>query len=188
MRAAQILGADRLILDLQDRLIADSIAIRLRIADLIRTHCHELLTQWPCAGEHPAFDGTTYIFYVIQEEVAGIWGASVLSDPKQVAWQADGTVKVIEHLPDNVARRTLFTQHAGCAGWVAQPAPWQTQDNTEFQFKADDLAFRSTSPLCAASFNPCQVEARYGDVPCVGHALQHTVFIDTQDRTARRNG
>lgn len=38
MRAAKILGADRQILDLQDRLIEDSIAIRLRIADLIRTH------------------------------------------------------------------------------------------------------------------------------------------------------
>lgn len=37
MRAAGILGADRLILGLQDRLIVDSITIRLRIADLIRT-------------------------------------------------------------------------------------------------------------------------------------------------------
>lgn len=141
MRAAQILGADRLILDLQDR--------RLRIADLIRTHCHELLTQWTCAGEHPTFDGTTYMymFYVIQEEVAGIWGASRLSDPKQVTWQADGTVKIIEHIPDNVARRTLFTQHAGCAGWVAQPAPWQTQDNGVWAAPAGDSGATLVNPL-----------------------------------------
>jgi hypothetical protein len=89
---------------------------------------HELLTEWTCASEHPTFDGTTYMFYVIQEEVAGVWGASVLSDPKVVTWKTDGTVKLIEHLPATVARRTLYSQHAGFAGWVAQPSAWQTTD------------------------------------------------------------
>jgi LmbE family N-acetylglucosaminyl deacetylase len=37
-RAAKILGADRLILDGQDRLIQDTISIRLRLAQLIREH------------------------------------------------------------------------------------------------------------------------------------------------------
>lgn len=69
---------------------------------------HELLKGWVCASEHPTFDGTTYMFYVIQEEVEGIWGASSLSDPKIIQWNADGTVKIAEHLPGNVGRRTLF--------------------------------------------------------------------------------
>lgn len=89
---------------------------------------HELLTEWTCASEHPTFDGDTYMFYVVQEVMddggAGIWGASVLSDPKRVTWRADGTVKVVEHLPANVARRPLYQQAMGMAGWVALPAVW----------------------------------------------------------------
>ena len=69
---------------------------------------HELLKGWVCASEHPTFDGTTYMFYVIQEEIEGIWGASLLSDPKVIQWQEDATVKIVEYLPGNVGRRTLF--------------------------------------------------------------------------------
>lgn len=87
---------------------------------------HELLTAWTCASEHPTFDGHTYMFYVIQEEVAGIWGASSLSDPKLVTWCADGRVKIIEHLPANVTRRPLLDQADGMQGWVAQPYAWAT--------------------------------------------------------------
>lgn len=89
---------------------------------------HELLTEWTCASEHPTFDGETYMFYVVQETVddgdAGIWGASVLSDPKRITWRDDGTVKVVEHLPANVTRTPLYRQAQGHAGWVALPQPW----------------------------------------------------------------
>ena len=69
---------------------------------------HELLAGWMCASEHPTFDGVTYMLYVVQEEMEGVWGASVLSDPKRVEWMADGTVRVREHVPGNVTRRPLF--------------------------------------------------------------------------------
>jgi hypothetical protein len=68
---------------------------------------HLLLEKGSCASEHPTFDGTTYMFYIIQEEINGIWGASVLSDPKQVAWQPDGTVQIREVPPNKEARRWL---------------------------------------------------------------------------------
>jgi beta-fructofuranosidase len=94
---------------------------------------HELLKEWMCASEHPTFDGTTYMFYVVQEEVEGIWGASVLSDPKKIAWQPDGTVKVLEHVPDNVARRTFFQASApqkdALDGWVHQGSTWRSDPN-----------------------------------------------------------
>lgn len=108
---------------------------------------HELLTQWTCASEHPTFDGTTYMFYVVQEEVAGIWGASVLSDPKRVTWQPDGKVKVVEHLPDNVIRRTLFTQQTGFAGWVAQPTHWHADDNAVWSAPQDASDATLVNPL-----------------------------------------
>ena len=69
---------------------------------------HELLAGWMCASEHPTFDGVTYMLYVVQEETAGVWGASVLSDPKRLEWMADGTVRIREHVPGNVSRRPLF--------------------------------------------------------------------------------
>lgn len=99
----------------------------------IKPDNHELLTQWTCAGEHPTFDGTTYMLYVVQEEVEGIWGASVLSDPKEVTWRADGRVKVKEHLPANVARRTLYSQQTGLAGWVARPDAWRVNQEGDWQ-------------------------------------------------------
>jgi len=70
---------------------------------------HALLEAWSCASEHPTFAGTTYMFYIIQEEINGIWGASSLSDPKQVAWLPDGTVQIREYVPDNVRREGLFS-------------------------------------------------------------------------------
>ncbi|MEZ4861795.1 MAG: family 43 glycosylhydrolase [Caldilineaceae bacterium] len=86
---------------------------------------HELLTAWTCASEHPTFDGVTYMLYIIQEEIDGIWGASVLSDPKRIEWQADGTVRIREHLPANVQRRMLFdSRHEDFAGWVQHGGAW----------------------------------------------------------------
>lgn len=48
------------------------------------------------------------MLYIVQEEINGIWGASVLSDPKRIEWLDDGTVRVCEHLPAAVTRQMLF--------------------------------------------------------------------------------
>jgi len=86
---------------------------------------HELLTESTCASEHPTFDGITYMLYIIQEEIEGLWGASVLSDPKQICWQADGTVQIHEHRPATLQRTDLFTGKTdGFAGWVGHGGQW----------------------------------------------------------------
>lgn len=87
---------------------------------------HELLTEWTCASEHPTFDGVTYMLYIVQEEIEGIWGASVLSDPKQVVWQADGKVQIHDYLPPNVVRQPLFLgDQDGFTNWVEHGGRWQ---------------------------------------------------------------
>ncbi|GIV79480.1 MAG: hypothetical protein KatS3mg050_3874 [Litorilinea sp.] len=87
---------------------------------------HELLTGWTCASEHPTFGDTTYMLYIIQEELGGIWGASTLSDPKRMVWQPDGTVRIHEYVPEGVAREALFTDRAdGYTGWVRHGEGWQ---------------------------------------------------------------
>src|SRR6185436_14345220 len=80
---------------------------------------HLLLEKGSCASEHPTFDGTTMMFYIIQEEINGIWGASVLSDPKQLAWQPDGTVHIREYLPPNVQQHPLFAlEREDYSAWI----------------------------------------------------------------------
>jgi N-acetylglucosamine malate deacetylase 1 len=53
MRAAQILGADRLLLDQQDRFITDNIPTRLTIARLIRQHRPRMIFATTEACIHP---------------------------------------------------------------------------------------------------------------------------------------
>jgi beta-fructofuranosidase len=92
----------------------------------VKPHNHQLLEGWSCASEHPTFDGATYMFYIIQEEINGIWGASSLSDPKRLVWLADGTVQIQEYIPDNVERCLLFSgEMDGYDGWVSQGGVWQ---------------------------------------------------------------
>lgn len=87
---------------------------------------HTLLEKWTCASEHPTFAGIIYMFYIIQEEIEGIWGASVLSDPKRLAWTPDGTVQIREHVPDNVQQQTLFDSNAdNFTGWVQHGGEWR---------------------------------------------------------------
>ncbi len=84
---------------------------------------HVLLEKWTCASEHPTFDGVSYMFYIIQEEIEGVWGASVLSDPKRMEWQPDGTVRIREHVPDDVQEKILFdSQRSDYSGWVQHGA------------------------------------------------------------------
>jgi beta-fructofuranosidase len=89
---------------------------------------HLLIEGTTCASEHPTFDGVTYMFYIIQEEIEGVWGASVVSDPKRLVWLADGTVRIREHLPENVHKQPLPVDRAtGLAGWVQHGGVWQVQ-------------------------------------------------------------
>ncbi len=53
LRAARVLGADRLILDQQDRFISDTIAARLAIAQLIRRHRPKMVFATTDACVHP---------------------------------------------------------------------------------------------------------------------------------------
>jgi beta-fructofuranosidase len=91
---------------------------------------HTLLERWTCASEHPTFDGVTYMLYIVQEQLGDIWGASFLSDPKRLVWQPDGTVAIHEHLPANVARRTLIGHEASVvATWISHGGIWRSSDN-----------------------------------------------------------
>jgi hypothetical protein len=108
---------------------------------------HELLKGWMCASEHPTFDGVTYMFYVIQEEVEGIWGASSLSDPKIVTWRPDGAVQIREHVPANVDTRTLFADHGqGYDEWVEQGGSWRRDEDRTLHAPGADNA-RLMNPL-----------------------------------------
>lgn len=53
LRAAQILGADRMFLDLQDRFMADNIPTRLTLAHLIRQHQPKMVFGTTGACIHP---------------------------------------------------------------------------------------------------------------------------------------
>lgn len=60
-RAATILGVDRLILPLQDRLIRDTIEARLEVARLIRVHKPRLVFTTAGSGVHPDHHAATDI-------------------------------------------------------------------------------------------------------------------------------
>jgi bacillithiol biosynthesis deacetylase BshB1 len=60
-RAAQILGADRITLSLQDRLIQDTIPARLEVARLIRMHKPKLVFTTLGSGVHPDHKAATDI-------------------------------------------------------------------------------------------------------------------------------
>ncbi|CAN5551253.1 hypothetical protein BH10CHL1_BH10CHL1_23210 [soil metagenome] len=94
--------------------------------DWVKPVNHTLLEKWTCASEHPTFGDTTYMFYIIQEEIEGVWGASVLSDPKRIEWAADGTVQIREHLPATVQKDSLIADTtASLADWVQHGGAWQ---------------------------------------------------------------
>jgi len=60
-RAAEILGVERLILDERDRLLQDSVALRLTVARLIRTHRPRLVFGTQGDGVHPDHSALTDI-------------------------------------------------------------------------------------------------------------------------------
>lgn len=99
---------------------------------------HELLTEATCASEHPTVDGVTYMLYIIQEEIAGIWGSSVLSDPKRMVWQPDGTVQIHEHLPATVERHPIFVGATdGFADWIQHGAGWRIDESGQVAVTAE---------------------------------------------------
>lgn len=60
-QAAQILGVDRVTLDLQDRLIVDSVEARLKVAQLIRRHRPRWVFATTACGVHPDHKAVTDI-------------------------------------------------------------------------------------------------------------------------------
>ncbi len=85
MRAARILGADRLILDLQDRLIHDNIETRLKVARLIREHRPRWVfgTAEACVHpDHAAMEPivTAAVFYARLERWDRVPGGELLAD------------------------------------------------------------------------------------------------------------
>ncbi len=84
-RAAKILGADRLILDEQDRLIQDTIPLRLTIARLIREHKPRWVfgTAEACVHpDHAAMEPlvTAAVFYARLQNWDQVPGGDLLSD------------------------------------------------------------------------------------------------------------
>ena len=61
VRAAQILGADRVVLDFQDRFVTDSLEARLAVARLIRQHRPRLVFTTEGCGVHPDHKAATDI-------------------------------------------------------------------------------------------------------------------------------
>jgi len=95
----------------------------------VRPSNHILIEGRACASEHPTFDGQTYMLYIIQEELEGIWGASVLSDPKRIEWLPDGTVQVREQLPESASTQQLFAQEAGFSDWIGHGGRWRADSD-----------------------------------------------------------
>jgi LmbE family N-acetylglucosaminyl deacetylase len=92
MRAAEILGAKRQILDLQDRLIEDTIEIRLRVARLIREHQPRWVfgTSEACVHpDHAAVEPivTAAVFYARLKNWDRVPGGEVLANTE--AWEIE---------------------------------------------------------------------------------------------------
>jgi LmbE family N-acetylglucosaminyl deacetylase len=84
-RAAHILGADRLILDQQDRLIVDNIPTRLTLARLVREHRPKMVFATTEACVHPDHASvqslvTAAVFYARLKNWERVPGGEVLSD------------------------------------------------------------------------------------------------------------
>jgi LmbE family N-acetylglucosaminyl deacetylase len=87
VRAADILGVERLILENQDRLVQDSIALRMSVARLIRMHRPRLVFGTQGDGVHPDHHALTEIvtngvFYARLPNWERVDGGTVLADTK----------------------------------------------------------------------------------------------------------
>ncbi len=85
MHATQILGADRLFLDQQDRFVTDNITTRLTLADLIRQHQPRMVfgTTGACIyPDHAAVNPlvTAAVFYARLDHWDRVPGGEVLAD------------------------------------------------------------------------------------------------------------
>ena len=85
LRAAQILGVARLILDQQDRFITDNIATRLALARLIRQHQPQMVFGTTGARIHPDHAAvnplvTAAVFYARLDHWDRVPGGEVLAD------------------------------------------------------------------------------------------------------------
>ena len=85
MRAARLLEADRIFLDLQDRFIADNIPTRLTLAHLIRQHQPKMVFGTTGACIHPDHAAvnplvTAAVFYARLDHWDRVPGGEVLAD------------------------------------------------------------------------------------------------------------
>lgn len=85
MEAARILGADRVILDFQDRLLQDTIEARLAVADLIRRLRPRWISTSEGCGVHPDHAAVTDIvtgavFYARLPKWDQVPGGEILAD------------------------------------------------------------------------------------------------------------
>ncbi len=85
VKAAEILGVERTILTLQDRLIADTVEARLQVARLIREHRPRMVFTTAGAGVHPDHKAVTDIvtngvFYARLPKWQEIPGGEFLKD------------------------------------------------------------------------------------------------------------
>jgi bacillithiol biosynthesis deacetylase BshB1 len=91
MRAATILGVERLVLDAHDRLLTDSLPARMTVARLIRTHRPRIVFGTEGAGVHPDHRALTDIvvhgvFYARLPKWDRVDGGAALdgTDPHEV--------------------------------------------------------------------------------------------------------
>ncbi len=85
MHAAHILGADRILLDEQDRLIQDTIALRLKLARLIRLYRPRIVFGTAEATVHPDHTAvqplvTAAVFYARLQNWGQVPGGELLAD------------------------------------------------------------------------------------------------------------
>jgi N-acetylglucosamine malate deacetylase 1 len=91
MRAAEILGVQRLMLNEQDRLLQDSVPVRLLVAQLIRTHRPRFVFAPQGEGVHPDHRALTDIvingvFYARLPKWGDVEGGELLrgTDPHEI--------------------------------------------------------------------------------------------------------
>lgn len=84
-RAAAVLGADRITLEFQDRLIEDTVEARVAVAGVIRTYRPRMVFTSEGCGVHPDHNAVTHIvtngvFYARLPKWDVVAGASALAD------------------------------------------------------------------------------------------------------------
>jgi N-acetylglucosamine malate deacetylase 1 len=127
IKAAQILGAERVTLKLQDRLIADTVQARLQIARLLRIHRPRLVFSTAGSGVHPDHRAVTDII------VHGVFYARL---PK---WEEIGVADELNGTEPHEIDRLFF-------GHCRMEPAWERFD---FAVDVTDVYDSKRAALCA---------------------------------------